>query len=166
MGDNGPVSAAATPVPSGPAFDLVLLAHVACAAVGLAAVVAAAVAAAALARVPPGTGPPPALHRYYRPGVNWPGRVLVGVPVFGVALLAMSHGAFGLGQGWVLAGLGLWLVATWVAEAVLWPAERRLQARVAAGGAGPSPDGRAVVRAGVAVAAVLVLAGVLMVVQP
>ena len=71
------------------AYDMVLLAHVLSALVGLGAVVVAGAYALALGRSGPGSE---AVRRYYRPGVNWAGRVLFLVPVFGVALVAMSQG--------------------------------------------------------------------------
>ena len=74
---------------------------------------------------------PVAVVRYYRPGVNWVGRVLFLVPVLGVALVAMSGGQWGYSDGWVTIGLGVWVVVALVAEGVLWPAERRLQEVVA-----------------------------------
>ena len=88
-----------------------------------------------------------AVVRYFRPGVNWVGRVLFLVPVLGVALVAMSGGQWGYSDGWVTIGLGVWVAVAFVAEGVLWPAERRLQEVVAtresAGGtaAGTGSDG-------------------------
>ena len=82
------------------------------------------------------------LVRYYRPGVNWVGRVLFAVPVLGVALLAMSGGEWNWSDSWVLDGMGVWAVVAVVAEAVLWPAERTLQQVVAVrAGALPSRAG-------------------------
>jgi uncharacterized membrane protein len=87
----------------------------------------------------------------------------------------MSQGAFALADGWVLAGLVLFAALAVVCEGVMWPAERRVQAALAAGATG---DGRVAVpeSAGVSAAAmarsaqvavVLLLAGtVLMVAQP
>ena len=83
-----------------------------------------------------------AVVRYYRPGVNWVGRVLFLVPVLGVALIAMSGGQWGYADGWVSTGLAVWVVVAMVAEGVLWPAERRLQQVVAAPG-GRRPRRRA-----------------------
>lgn len=178
-----PWAAVADPQPTGVAFTLVLLCHVACVVVGLGAVVVSFVQAGRLSSAGPGEVSQ-GLRTYYAPGPNWAGRVLVGVPVFGVALLAMSHGDYRLSQGWVLGGLGLWCVAIGVAEGVLWPAERALAARVAeAGGdhagapgpgaAFPGPGARpyragcaAVRRAAAVTAVVLVAASVLMVVRP
>ena len=58
--------------------------------------------------------------------------------MFGFALLAMSQGAYALGQGWVLGGLAIFAAVALVGEGVLWPAERRLQVGLA-GPATPAP---------------------------
>jgi len=170
-----------------PGYDLVLLAHVLTAAVGLVAVAVAGGSALALRRVLIRGGPvTEALGRYYRPGVNWVGRVLFLVPVLGMALLAMSGGEWGFADLWVSLGMGIWLAAAVAAEAVLWPTERRLQAVVTARGTAPGADGTAegvpgpgrsvepdpvgqCLRAGVVglgLGAALVLTGVLMVAKP
>lgn len=110
------------------AYDVVLLAHVLAAVVGLGAVVVAGAYALVLRRSGPG---PESVRRYYRPGVNWAGRVLFLIPVLGVALMALSHGDWSFADGWITIGLALWAVVAVVAEMALWPAERRLQAAVA-----------------------------------
>jgi len=123
--------------PAGAAFDVVLLLHVACALAGLVTTVAAAATATRLRRLLRASAPlPEPLRRYFRPGVNWAGRSMYGIPVFGFALLAMSQGAYALGDGWVLAGLVLFAAAVLLSEGLMWPAERRLQAAVAAAGTG------------------------------
>jgi uncharacterized membrane protein len=162
--------------PDGAAFDVVLLLHVACVVVGLVVLGTAAAAARRLRRaLDAGGAVPEALHRYFRPGVNWAARTVYGIPLFGAALLAMSKGAYDLGEGWVLAGVGLFAAVAVVGEAVVWPAERRLQAVVgaarkdgAAEGEGPDVARDAVRMArGAAVALVLLVAGsVVMVAQP
>jgi len=111
-----------------PAYDLVLLAHVLSALVGFGAVVVSGLFALAFQRSSP---PTEAARRYYRPGVNWAGRVIYLVPVLGAALIAMSQGDWSYSDHWVAIGLGLWGFAAVVAEVALWPAERRLQAVVA-----------------------------------
>jgi hypothetical protein len=109
------------------AYDLVLLAHGLSALIGIGAVVVAGLCALALIRSGPSSE---ALARYYRPGVNWAGRVLFLVPVSGVALIAMSHGDWSYSDGWVSTGLVTWAFVAVVAEMALWPAERRLQVAV------------------------------------
>jgi hypothetical protein len=162
--------------PDGPAFDVVLLLHVGCVLSGLVTTTTAAATAARLRRLVRASGPlPEPLRRYFRPGVNWAGRTAYGIPVFGFALLAMSQGAYALGDGWVLAGLALFVAFALLAEGALWPAERRLQAALAtvgpAAGRFEAPDscgGDATSMARAAgVALVLLLAGVvIMIAQP
>ena len=162
--------------PDGAAFDIVLLLHVACVVVGLVTTATAATTATRLRRLLGSPVPlPDPLRRYFRPGVNWAGRTVYGIPVFGFALLAMSDGAYALGQGWVLGGLALFAGVALVGEGILWPAERRLQVAVTAAdpatGALPATgllhrDATVMARAG-GVALVLLVAGViLMVAQP
>jgi uncharacterized membrane protein len=162
--------------PDGAAFDIVLLLHVGCVVVGLVATATATAAATRLRRLVGSPVPlPEPIRRYFRPGVNWAGRTIYGIPVFGFALLAMSHGAYALAQGWVLAGLALFAGVALVGEGVLWPAERRLQVAVTAAdpATGTLPatglmnrDATAMARAAGA-ALVLLLAGtVIMIAQP
>jgi hypothetical protein len=114
----------------GAAYDLVLLAHVLTALVGFGAVAVAGLNALVLSRRGAASE---SIRRYYRPGVNWAGRILFGVPVLGAILLVMSHGAWSWTTGWVTFGLLLWAAAAMAAEMVLWPAERGLQQLVASG---------------------------------
>jgi hypothetical protein len=170
-------------------YDVILLAHVLAAAVGLGALAIAGANAWALRRSGPDPEP---IRRYYRPGVNWAGRVLFLVPVLGLALMAMSHGDWSFSDGWIVIGLTLWALVAVSAEMYLWPAERRLQAAVsrltalspvdgggdgvadAAGGSGPEgEDGtdlgaeclRVVVLAST-LSVALVVAAVVMVAKP
>jgi uncharacterized membrane protein len=107
-----------------PAYDIVLLAHILTAVVGLAVVASAGGYALVLRR--PGELSE-SVERYYRPGVNWAGRIIFLVPILGVVLLAMSDGTWSFSDGWVELGLVLWAAAGMAGEMVLWPAERRLQ---------------------------------------
>jgi hypothetical protein len=165
--------------PDGPAFDIVLLLHVACVVAGLAAMVTSAATAARLRRLlGAGTPLPDAVVRYFRPGVNWVGRSIYGIPVFGFVLLAMSRGAYAATDGWVMAGLAVFVVVALVGEGILWPAERRLQISVGTApgggapadqsvGAGPTTRQAQLVLWSAAVSIALLLAGtVLMVAQP
>jgi uncharacterized membrane protein len=164
--------------PTGAAFDVVLLAHIGCVLVGLGAVVVSGVQGRRLLADPAGVSP--SLRRYYRPGANWAGRALYGVPVFGFVLVAMSGGYYRLGDTWVLAGLVLFVGAAVVGEVVLWPAERDAQEELAevrqpAGPLGRTTGGdperlrraaRRVCVAALVVALVVLAATVLMVAQP
>src|ERR1700722_18444363 len=160
--------------PDGAAFDIVLLLHVLCVVVGLVTTVAAAATAARLRRLLAASVPlPEPVRRYFRPGVNWAGRAIWGIPIFGFALLAMSRGAYGLRDGWVMGGLVIFVVVALLAEGVLYPAERRVQAGLASddgtvpevvGAAGR--DATVMVRAASAALVLLLLGTVLMIAQP
>ncbi len=122
----------AVSVNRGAAYDVVLLAHVLVALIGFGAVGVAGAYAVVLGH----SGPiPESVRRYYRPGVNWAGRILFLVPILGFVLLGMSHGAhaYSSSDGWVMVGLILWVAAALAGEMVLWPDERGLQQLVAGG---------------------------------
>lgn len=169
--------------PSGAAFDVVLLLHVACVVVGIVTIATAAATARRLGRLARTAAPlPEPLRRYFSPGVNWAGRTIYGIPVFGFTLLGMSQGAYAVTDGWVLGGLFLFVALAFLAEGVLWPAERRLQLAVAAAGtpaAGPeaatvrpasseavTADAARMERAASGALVLLVVATVLMIAQP
>ena len=94
--------------------------------------------------------------------------------MFGFALLAMSQGAYALRDGWVLAGLAIFVAVAFLGEGVLWPAERRLQTALAAAGpgaagtdlAGAEPDVVVLARAATAATVLLLLGVVVMIAQP
>lgn len=153
--------------PTGAAFDLVLLAHVAVALVAFAAVAVSGFQALRWRAQPSGTEVPASLARYYAPGVNWPGRALHLVPVLGLVLIPMSRRAYGFDDGWIQLGLVLWTVAALGAEGLLWPAERRIQQAVA-GGSTVRSAGAALqaVLAAAAVETLLLVATVIMVAKP
>jgi uncharacterized membrane protein len=133
--------------PQGPAFDIVLLLHVACVVVGMATLVASAATATRMRKLLPAAAPlPEAVARYFRPGVNWAGRAIYGIPVLGFVLLAMSKGSYALGDGWVMSGLVAFVVVVLLAEGALWPAERRLQASLVPYGDGGTAAEHSVLR--------------------
>ncbi len=119
----------AVAVPEGPGYSVLLILHVAAALVGFGALLTTGLQAFRARRGPNGPSAD-AVRRFFRPGVNWPGRALYAVPVLGFGLVADSNGAFTVADAWVLVGLALWVVAAGVAEAVVWPGERRIQAIV------------------------------------
>jgi uncharacterized membrane protein len=112
------------------------------------------------------------VRRYFRPGVNWAGRALYGVPVFGFSLIAASNGAFSSSDGFVVVGLVVWIVATLLAEVVVWPGERRIQVGLIGGrdeaGAAPALDRdcRQVAAAAAVLAVLFVVATVFMIGKP
>ena len=165
--------------PDGAAFDIVLLLHVGCVVVGIVTTATAATTGSRLRRLLESSRPlPEPLRRYFRPGTNWAGRTIYGIPVFGLALVAMSQGAYALGQGWVLGGLAIFAALAYVGEGVLWPAEQRLQVALSERDEGGDEAGggnareriehdATVVSRAAATALVLLVAGtILMVAQP
>lgn len=113
-------------VPTGAGYSLLLVGHVGAAVVGFGALALTGFQARR-ARLGPSAPGADGVRRYFRPGVNWAGRALYAVPVLGFALVADSHRAFSAGDGFVVAGLVLWLAAAALAEVAVWPAERRVQ---------------------------------------
>jgi uncharacterized membrane protein len=97
------------------------------------------------------------------------------VPIFGFALVGMSGGQWKIDDAWVSIGLVMWLVVAIVAEVMLWPSERRLQAAVSEG-LDPGTPGRSgdIVATlglrcgllGVGLVVILVAASFLMVAKP
>ncbi|MHB1972911.1 MAG: DUF2269 family protein [Acidimicrobiales bacterium] len=122
-----------------PLYDVVMAVHVLAAVVGFGALGSTGAYAAALRR----DGDPfasRALRRYFTPGPNWPARAVLLVPLLGGTLLALGHGR-DVGYPWPWIGLAVWTAATGLASAVLWPAEREIQALLAAGAAGAAGAG-------------------------
>lgn len=156
-------------LPSGPAYTVVLLCHVAAVLVAMVTMVAG--LAFALRILTAGDRPvPPSVRSYFSPGTNWAGRVLYLVPVFGAILLAMSGGAYRFASDWVLSGFGLWVVAIGLAEAVLWPAEQRVRRALASATspavAAPRRTARTVCVSSAVVLVMLVAGTVVMVAKP
>lgn len=158
-------------VPTGAVYTILLMLHVLCAVVGFGTMVVTGVQAARARRGPSAPGAE-GVQRYFRPGVNWAGRALYGVPVFGFSLIEASDGVFRSGDGFVVVGLLIWLAATLVAEVVVWPGERRIQValgqRWGEGEVSPTLDRdcRQVAVAGAALAVLFVVATVFMVGKP
>ncbi len=159
------LSASAQDPARGAGYDIVLLAHVLSVLVGFGAVAAAGGYALALAHSGPESE---SIRRYYRPGVNWAGRVLFLVPIFGIVLILMSHGQYGYSDQWVGTGLVLWAVVATIGELALWPAERRLQMAVADTGSVTDLRSPCLRVAGMAAAVLvlLIVATVVMVAKP
>ncbi|PZS16669.1 MAG: hypothetical protein DLM54_10800 [Acidimicrobiales bacterium] len=126
----------------GIAYDLVLVAHVLSAVVAVGAVLATG-AYASVAGRPGALGGQGAVRRYFRPGTNWLSRVLYAVPILGMVLVVLGHGTGSLGELWLWLSTLLWVLAAALAQGVLWPAERTLQALLEAseGAPGEGPKG-------------------------
>ena len=165
----GPM-AALEAAPTGALYSTLLMLHVLCAVVGFGAIGITGIQATRARRGPTAAGAD-GVRRYFRPGVNWIGRALYGVPVFGFCLLAASGGAFRAGDGFVVAGLLLWSTAAVAAESLVWPVERRIQLVVSRRWEDAAPgaldrDCRLVVATSAVLAVVFVAATVLMVGKP
>jgi Predicted integral membrane protein (DUF2269) len=158
----GGVSQPAPHVPTGALYTVLVIVHVLCAVIGFGAVVLTGVQAGRARRGPDAPGAD-GTRRYFRPGTNWAGRTIYGVPVFGFASIAASSGAWRPGDEFVVVGLLLWLTSAVVAELVVWPAERRIQVIVTQSW-GEVTSAPALERACRRVAGVAALVGVLFVV--
>lgn len=158
-------------IPTDALYSILLLLHVACAVVGFGALALTGLQARRARRGPTAPGAD-GVRRFFEPGVNWAGRVLYGVPVFGFALIGASKGDFSTNDGFVVIGLGLWALSALAAEAVVWPGERRIQQAVSNGwdmtsGAGSFvSDCRRVSASAAGLSIVFVVAVVLMVARP
>ncbi|MBO0894460.1 MAG: DUF2269 family protein [Acidimicrobiales bacterium] len=115
----------------GAGFDVVLGLHVASGLVAMASVAATGAYAGMVASAARGrqvdARRAQAQRRFFRPGPNWPARMIFLVPAFGVLLLAMDGGFSSVREAWLLASIGCWLVAAVVALLNLWPAEAHVQ---------------------------------------
>ena len=121
---------------SAPAYDVLIVLHVAASLVGFGAIAVSGLRARAGRR----SGDPAndsSLRRFFAPGPDWPARAIFLVPLLGLGLL------FGGDRGdvsaaWPWIGLAIWFGAVSMATAVCWPAEREAQAALGhlAGGRG------------------------------
>jgi hypothetical protein len=139
-------------------FDVVLVVHVLLAIASLVAMLVLRSAAVAIER---GGELPPAAARTFSGRRELAARVVHLVPLSGIALLALSRGAFELSTGFVAAGLALWFVAATALEAVGLPAQHAV-AMALKGAADPVPDARRLLHATEVAALALVVAAVVM----
>lgn len=112
---------------SDPVFGVVLVFHVLAALVGFGALVVSGLQGLLLARARDAARVE-GLRRFFHPGTNWAARAVYLVPVFGAALVVIGRRQYGFGDGFVVTGLALWTTTVLLAETVLWPAERQVQA--------------------------------------
>lgn len=112
-----------------PLYDVLLLCHLASALIGFGSV---AVGGWAAARGRQSHSPTDDewLLRFYREGTDWPSRLVLLVPIFGLAML-FGGDHQDIGAVWPWAGLGLWLVAVGHLFAIGWPAEQKAQRALA-----------------------------------
>jgi len=115
---------------SGPGYDLLVVLHVLSAVVGFGAIgVTGTYAARAGCAAEPRHEAQ--LRRYFHQGTNWAERVLLVTPVLGAALL-WGGDRSAVPEAWPWIGLGCWVAAAGIATSWCWPAERRIQAWLAA----------------------------------
>lgn len=131
-----------TSTPTGAAFDIVLILHVGFVLIGFASCFATGIQAWR-ARGGPGSPAARSVGRYFRPGINWPGRSLYLVLVLGVLLVLMSQHSYGFGDPFVQLGFVFWILALALAELVVWPGERQIQRVVADDWGGGAASGGA-----------------------
>jgi len=112
-----------------------------------------------------GGGRGAAVERYFAGGPSWGPRLLYPAALLGLAAAASSRGRVHLGDYWVLAAAGLWVLAVVGLEFVLRPAEHAVADRIASAAEGLR--GRAAQGVGGAVAVVgsILAASVLMTVR-
>lgn len=114
---------------SHPWYALIVIAHVLVAVIGFSALAM----TGAYARLAQHSADPfnsANLRRYFQPGHNLAARAIYLVPIFGGVALGFSHDTHKL---YPYIGIGLWLVATGIASAMLWPAESEIQLILADG---------------------------------
>jgi hypothetical protein len=128
---------------SGPAYDLLLVAHVFVGLVGFGAIAIAGVAAAT-ARQSGDPSNDASVRRFFKPGPDWPARLILLVPVLGLALLYGGDRS-GAGTAWPWIGLCIWVVAVGIASAICWPAERAAQTTLGELSGAPAEDSAALV---------------------
>jgi peptidoglycan/LPS O-acetylase OafA/YrhL len=116
---------------SPPAYDILLVAHIAAAVLGFGAIAVGGYTAASARRHPDPFGDE-AVVRFFKPGRDWPARTIYLVPLLGLGLLFGGDGS-AAGQPWPWIGLSIWVVAVGLATGMCWPAERRAQEALADG---------------------------------
>ncbi len=108
------------------------------------------------------------LLRFFKPGRDWPSRLVLVVPVFGLALL-LGGDRSAIAHPWPWAGLFVWLVAAGHLLGLGWPAEHRAQ-QALAGGEGDLEEFRSACkkmeRAAAVASVCFVAAVILMIWQP
>jgi hypothetical protein len=110
---------------SAPAYDVLLVLHVAAALLGFGAIAVAGLRARAGRRAADPAGDV-TLRRFFAPGPDRPARAIFLVPLLGLVLL-FGGDRQGVSSAWPWIGLAIWTVAAGLATGVCWPAERQAQ---------------------------------------
>ena len=132
LDNNGNMGIIAASPPRSAIFDLVLIVHILVALLSVITMAAAYAAASSLSSLGSDGSWPSSAVRFFRPGPEVIGRVIHLLPVTGLALLGLSRGAFQLTDGFVMAGLALWLIGGGIAELVVFPASRDIASAIGA----------------------------------
>lgn len=106
-----------------PIYDALLLAHIICAIGGFGANGLAGLFAGQLRPTPSEQA-----VKYFSSPKFMAERLLYLVPVFGLLMIAVSHGLSELQRPWIIVGIIAWLAAIGVAHSLVWPNERRISA--------------------------------------
>ncbi len=150
-----------------PAYDVLVILHVASAIVGFGAVAISGIYGGGVRRVDRPGARDEARRFFSSPGAaEW---AVLAVPVFGLAALALRPGPSQATRLWVPAALAVWLVAAVVLVVVVRPAEARI--RVGLGDPDSDPDklrqaGRTLARGAAACDLAFVVAFFLMIFRP
>ncbi len=113
-----------------PAYDILLIAHIACAFIGFGSIAVSSLAARR-GRSSADPASEPWVVRFFREGTDWPGRLIFLVPLFGLAML-FGGDRTDISKVWPWLGLGLWTVAVGFSTGLGWPAEADAQRSLAA----------------------------------
>lgn len=112
-----------------PLYDVLLVAHVAVALIGFGSIAVAGLSARRGRQVADPASDA-RLARFFAPGVDWPGRLIFLVPVFGLAML-LGGDRSDLPRLWPWIALACWTGAVGMVTARGWPSERAAQAALA-----------------------------------
>jgi hypothetical protein len=149
-----------TAVVSTKAFDALLVVHAICAIAAFAVLVTLRAAAVGVARAQPRSE---LAARTFAGRPELAGRVVHLVPLTGLAVTAVSLGAYSLSSGFVLLGFAAWLVAATCLEVVAFPAQRQVAASLDAAPAVAQAAALRMARAVELAALAVVLAAIVMV---
>ena len=146
-----------------PIYDVLLLAHVVCAVGGFGANGLAGLYAGQLY-----PSPRDGAVKYFSTPKFYAEKLIYLVPVFGLVMIAVSHGISELEKPWVIAGITAWIIAVGVAHSVVWPAERKVALAIASDASGVDllAPARKLVRGSMALDLIFVIAFVTMIAQP
>ena len=120
-------------------YDVVLIAHVGAGLIGFGSIAVTGLQAAEARRLAAAgpdvlgstTGRGKRLRQYFSPGPNRASQVIYLVPLLGLLLVGLSGRTGELADGWLDGAATLWVIAVGLAHAIVFPAERGLQAALA-----------------------------------